>query len=266
MSPCLSIRHNGQTIDDHEKTSISIVQTTDMIEMTVTTYTTTTPTMTTTTNAEPPNKTVLSQSASVPLRTSIQDHHPIAGNSLGLHAPLTAHNSNKPHASSGDANQSLNTLMLSTSVPIKIGSRIDNIDREPNHKSNRIRYTFGLNTRKKTTNAATTVAAATTTITNPTNIDASRHTNAMHNHKSMESIYSMTADAQKVPSTTDPTSIVSLADNVPNASMDVNGKIDSKQTMHKFLVNRSQSSTVFVTNMNDRGSKLVKQTSIDYYV
>lgn len=250
MSPCLSIRHNGHTIDDHEKTSISIIHSTDMIEMTLTTYATTIPAnTTTTTNTDPPNKPVLIQTITappaLPLRTTTNDHH-IIGHPYTLHAPMCASSSNA--ASASDTNHSINSLMLSTSVPIKIGTKIDNIDRDANHKSNRIRYTFGLNTRKKSTSNAS---------------DASKRTpTKLNNHKSMESIASMATDARKSPSNLNHTSSESLALQCMSSSnattIDTNEFVDANQ----FKANRN----VFVSTINDRGSKLVKQTTIDYYV
>lgn len=251
MSPCLSLRQNSDTIHDHEKTSISIVQTMDTIEMTVTTYTTATTTPPTTTqtmstilsqatatpNAEPPTKAVLKHTPAVPPQTSTTTtDRSVLVKPNAAHAP--------PSFSCGVADQSINTLMLSTSVPIKIGNKIDNIDRETHsNKNNRIRYTFGLNTRKKC--AATDVSKRT----------ASAKFISTNSHKSMEQISTEPLSLKYVPSAN--------ALRGPNSVELQRGPANELQ---RAVDRQAAVSTVLVSNMNERGSKLVKQTTIDYYV
>lgn len=135
--------------------------------------------------------------------------------------------------------------MLSTSVPIKIGNKIDNIDRESHiNKNNRIRYTFGLSSRKKSTAA-----------------DVSRRTASVKcsladNCKSVGHAGVESVSPNRVPTVN--------ASVMPSSDKLHSNEPESDQ--QRAVVRNSAGKSVFVPNMNERGPRLAKQTTIDYYV
>lgn len=181
-------------------------------------------------SAEPPIKAVLKQ-AIVPPRTSPASDHSIISTYLS--------------STCSHANQSLNSLMLSTSVPIKIGNKIDNIDHEPHsNKNNRIRYTFGLNSRKKSTADDVSRRAASVKCSSANNYKSVGHAGV----RSVSPNRVPTANESVMPSSDE------LHSNEPES--------DRQRAVVRKLAGKS----VFVPNMNERGPRLAKQTTIDYYV
>lgn len=114
-------------------------------------------------------------------------------------------------------------LLLSTSVPIKIGN--DNNKKESRKCNNRIRYTFGLRAIKATTAVAV------------------ESTNSISNQKNSSS-YSNDGIAQK------------LTKHAPPAQSQSQPEHEQEQPKSKLVDNLGR----------NNAKKLVKQTTIDYYV
>lgn len=201
-------------------------------------------------NKQPPNATVLFP------KTHIQPANSSNETNRIVNTNYTAVTNTKSNTNIG-AN-SLNSLLLSTSVPIKIGSEKELIGRD-SHKNNRIRYTFGLNTIKKSIIC-----------------DQPKHAKfngSNSNNKSMESICLDEANITDKMTFKNRTNIEPMptkchADKESKmmhlVHIEPSHAIETKNPSG--ILPEQQSETTFCGSSNKSDSKFVKQTTIDYYV